>query len=150
MIVVIYGQPHSGKTTLAKELCEGIDPLRFPVNIDGDKLRSLFNNKDFSREGRIKNLNRASDIAVFLNSIGHDPVLSLVYPYKETRDYLNSLCDDVKWIFLTYHEIRGREKFHVEDFEEPENESYLHLPTSEMTKDNCLNSIKEYIIKNPL
>jgi len=147
MIVVIFGQPHSGKSTLADELYKGINPLKLPINIDGDQLRDIFKNKDFSKEGRIKNLNKASDIALFLNSIGYNPILSLVYPYKETREYLNSLCDNVKWIYLTYDEVRGRETFHVKDFEEPENENYLHLSTSEMTKENCLYSIRKYITK---
>jgi adenylylsulfate kinase len=79
MIIVLFGQPHSGKSTLAAELDAH--------NIDGDKLRELFSNKDYSREGRIKNLNRASDIAHYLNSVGEPVVLSLVYPYKEARDY---------------------------------------------------------------
>ena len=51
MIIVLFGQPHSGKTTLAKQ---------FPSSrtIDGDELRELFANKDYSKEGRIRNLNR--------------------------------------------------------------------------------------------
>jgi len=104
MIIVFFGQPHSGKTTLAKELLT-IGEFASSVHIDGDNLRDLFQNKDYSKEGRIKNLNRASDIAVYLNTRLHsDVILSLMYPYQETRDYLNSLCTDVIWIYLTYDE----------------------------------------------
>jgi len=113
MIVVLFGQPASGKTTLAKKLmAEGFH------HIDGDHLRDVFKNKDYSREGRIKNLNRASDIAHYFEfAESRKVVLSLVYPYKEAREYLSQLNSSVKWIYLTYQEDRGRDQFKVEDFE---------------------------------
>jgi adenylylsulfate kinase-like enzyme len=141
MILVLFGQPNCGKTTLAKLLPEF-------HNIDGDKLRDLFQNKDFSREGRIKNLNRASDIAHYLNNNGTNVVLSLVYPYKEARDYLNSLTNDVKWVYLTYEIDRGREKFHVQDFEYPEQGEALYLNTEWMTEEECITEINKYINGN--
>jgi adenylylsulfate kinase-like enzyme len=134
MITVLFGQPHSGKSTIAKQL-KG-------HNIDGDSLRDLFLNKDYSKEGRIKNLNRASDIAIYLDSIGYSVILSLVYPYKEARDYLNSLCTEVNWIYLTYDEQRGRESFHVKDFDSPIEENILHLNTSKLSIEECVNKIK--------
>lgn len=140
MVVVIFGQPHSGKSTLADSLY-----LPFATNIDGDKLRELFSNKDFSREGRIKNLNRASDITVFLNSTHKNVILSLVYPYKEARDYLNSLCSDVVWVYLTYDEKRGREEFHVKDFEEPIGEDVLSINTTKNDVRECIQMIKKRI-----
>ena len=137
MIIALFGQPHCGKSTLANEL-KG-------HNIDGDKLRELFKNKNFTREGRIQNLNRASDIAHYLNSGGTDVILSLVYPYKEAREYLNSISDNVAWIYLTYEGERGRENFHVGDFETPENEQVLHLDTSKLTIEECTFKIQEYV-----
>ena len=142
MIIVLFGQPHSGKSTIANRILASTDTF---VNIDGDKLRELFVNKDYSREGRIKNLNRASDIAHFLNATGSNIILSLVYPYKEARNYLRSLTDDVYWIHLTYEGERGREKFHVKDFDYPEDEGVLHLNTSSSSVDLCLEIINNYI-----
>lgn len=140
MILVLFGQPHCGKSTLARKL---VDDTSW--NIDGDQLRDVFKNKDFSREGRLRNLNRASDIAVYMNSLGSDIVLSLVYPYKEARDYLNGLSDDVKWVYLTYEGERGRENFHVKDFEIPTEERILHLDTSRLSISECVESIKRYV-----
>jgi gluconate kinase len=138
VIIVIFGQPHSGKTTLA-------NLIDADFYIDGDHLRRLFQNKDYSKQGRISNLNRASDIATYLHYNGNKVVLSLVYPYKEARDYLNSLSTNVKWIYLTYTEPRGREEFHVSNFEEPELESFLQINTDNLTIEECINQIKLYV-----
>lgn len=140
MIVVLFGQPHSGKSTLADNLY-----MPFSTNIDGDKLRELFSNKDFSREGRIKNLNRASDIATFLDSTNKNVIVSLVYPYKEARDYLNSICSNVVWVYLTYDGERGREKYHVIDFETPIEENVLSINTSKTSIKDCIKLIKNNI-----
>jgi|688.fasta_scaffold09165_8 adenylylsulfate kinase-like enzyme len=142
MILVLFGQPNSGKTTLADEIMK----IRYTsIHIDGDKLREIFINKDYSKEGRLKNLNRASDIATFINQIGDDVIMSLVYPYKEARDYLNSLNKDICWVYLTYEGERGRESFHVSDFDEPtEDEKILHLNTSKETMTDCINKIIKY------
>ena len=142
MIIVLFGQPHSGKSTIANEILARTTSF---VNIDGDKLRELFVNKDYSREGRIKNLNRASDIAHYMNSIRNNVILSLVYPYKEARDYLNSLTNDVHWVHLTYEGERGRESFHVKDFEMPTEERILHIDTSSTSLKECLKLIDEYV-----
>jgi adenylate kinase family enzyme len=133
MIVVLFGQPASGKTTLAKKLIDN----NFH-HIDGDSLRDVFKNKDYSREGRIKNLNRASDIATYLDSKGMDVVMSLVYPYLEARTYLNDLVPDVKWIYLTYKGERGRENFHVTDFDYPIGENVITIDTTNQSEDESL------------
>jgi adenylylsulfate kinase-like enzyme len=140
MIIVLFGQPHSGKSTLAAK-------LDFH-NIDGDGLRELFANKDYSREGRIKNLNRASDIAHYINSVEDSVVLSLVYPYKEARDYLKSLTNDILWVYLTYSGERGRENFHVKDFETPDEEDVLSLDTSKLSIQECVSAILFRLIFN--
>ena len=138
MIVVLFGQPASGKTTLAKKLvAEGFH------HIDGDELRELFANKDYSREGRIKNLNRASDIARYLHHKGHNVVLSLVYPYEEAREYLSKLTKGVRWIYLIYQEDRGRDQFKVADFEPPQKDDVdLIINTSNTSIEDSVDKIK--------
>ena len=138
MITVLFGQPHSGKTTLSQK-------LEADYYIDGDHLRTMFQNKDYSRQGRINNLNRASDIATYLHYNGENVVLSLVYPYQETRNYLNNLVPGVKWIYLTYEIDRGREQFHVADFEHPADDEALYLNTEWTNEEDCIKQIKEYV-----
>lgn len=130
MIIVLFGQPGSGKTTLSTK-------IEADFYIDGDHLRNMFKNKDYSKQGRINNLNRASDIATYLHYNGNDVVLSLVYPYKEARDYLNSLVPDVKWIYLYYKGERGRENFHVKDFDSIE-ENVISIDTTNQSIDDSL------------
>ena len=137
MIIVLFGQPACGKTTLAKKIAENDF-----VHIDGDDLRDIFKNKDYSREGRIKNLNRASDIAKYLSYKGSNVVLSLVYPYEEARKYFDSLTK-VKWIYLIYQEDRGRNQFKVEDFELPNRDDIdLMINTSNTSVEDSVEQIK--------
>ena len=139
MIIVIFGQPASGKTTLAKKfIAEGFH------HIDGDELRETFKNSDYSREGRIKNLNRASDIAHYLDKVKNSNIiLSLVYPYEEARQYFIKLNRGVKWIYLIYQEDRGRDEFKVADFELPHMDDVdLILNTSVDSVEVCTDKIK--------
>jgi adenylylsulfate kinase len=120
MITWFYGQPGSGKTTLAKALLEKIDA----IHIDGDDVRTVFNNKDYSKEGRIKNLTLINNIVRFLDHKGFNIVASVVSPFQEVRDQLLDL--DIKYYYVTTTEIRGRENYFVESLEIGENDIILN------------------------
>ena len=139
MVIVLFGQPCSGKTTLANQ-------IEADFYIDGDHLRNMFSNKDYSKQGRINNLNRASDIATYLHYNGNKVVLSLVYPYKEAREYLNSLVNDIFWVYLTYEGERGREANHVADFDLPYYDDLnVMINTSATSEEDSLDLIKKFI-----
>ncbi len=146
MITVIFGQPHSGKTTLAKEVQSELfleRGISTPI-IDSDDIAEIFKNKDLSKEGTIKNLNRISDIATFMNNKYYEVIVSSVYSIKESREYLEELCKgQVMWVYLKYYDIRGRESSHVKDFEYPENElqNLLTLNTTTNTIKECTEEI---------
>jgi adenylylsulfate kinase-like enzyme len=144
MILVFFGQPHSGKTTLANEFQRQLFILErasYPI-IDGDEIKLIFKNKDYSREEGIKNLNRISDISTFLAHQYRAVMVSAVYPIKEAREYLESIHEDIVWVYLTYNEVRGREQFHVEDFHEPEKlKNLVKIDTTKNSIEDCIQKI---------
>ena len=146
MVIVLLGQPHSGKSTLAEKLM-----VEFGTHhIDGDNFRSLFKNTDYSKQGRINNLKKACDIGYYLvkNEFTEVLIYSMVFPYKEVRDYLKQLIPDAKLFYLHYKEPRGREANHVSDFEFPSTEEAYYIDTDKYTIEESLLLIKIELWKN--
>ena len=147
MIILFFGQPASGKTTLADALVKKLSSKLLYhsfVRIDGDKWREVTNNKNYSKEGRMANLKGAFDMAIYLDNDGYTPVLSFVSPYKELRDYLKSKNKVIE-IFLECDADRGRNDFHVKDFEE--HTDGLRINTNLYQIDDCLEKITNYFYK---
>lgn len=148
MIILLFGQPASGKTTLADIIAKGWENRKlFTIRIDGDKWREITKNKDYSKEGRIRNLKGAFDMALYLEQEGFTVILSFVTPYKELRDYLKSNANELFQIFLEYKGGRGRDDKFAEDFEIPSPEECLLLNTSELSIDQSLETISDYLSK---
>lgn len=139
MIIWLTGQPGSGKTTLANELLNAIKEKK-SINIDGDDLRLLNKNKDFSKEGRIKNISTAISIARFLASKNYICILSIVAPYKFLRDELKEEFSFLE-VYLFTDEIRGREDYFADDYEEPTDSKTLRLDTGKLTIKESANEI---------
>lgn len=144
MIIWLFGQPCSGKTTLAHELK---DIVKRPHLIDGDVFREIFKNKIYGREGRIENIRKATIVARYMENCGFNVICSFVTPYKSMRDEIFESCKDLKFIYLDYQGERGRESFHVEDFDIPsdKDENFLHLRTSDLTINDCISKIKSIL-----
>ena len=138
MIYYLIGQPHAGKTTLSKLLKQHLYPQNI-IQIDGDEIRDIFQNKDYSEQGRRKNIQRAQDIAKFLNSKGFDVIMSLVSPYKDLRDELKS-TSNVTEVYIHTNDVRGRESFHVENYEKP-TEDYISIDTSGVSEFTSLGEL---------
>jgi adenylylsulfate kinase-like enzyme len=142
MIINITGQAGSGKTTLAGELEKYVVN---PIIIDGDDLREIFINKDYSEEGRRKNITNAYNIARFLEAKGFTPIIALISPYLDLREDLKN-HSTVSEIYLTTSQIRGREHFFAQGYIQPE-ENYLLINTDNQL-DQCVEEILIYITEN--
>lgn len=145
MILLFFGQPASGKTTLADILANNMIDRRL-IRIDGDKWRDITKNKDYSKEGRLRNLKGAFDMALYLEKEGYTVVLSFVTPYQELRDYLKNNAEKFSQIYLEYPGGRGRDERFAPDFEVPTDDC-LSLKTSELSIDECLDKISNYLTK---
>lgn len=139
MIHWFYGQPGSGKTTLAKAMISNSPQLEFKkyIHIDGDEMRDIFNNKDYSKEGRLNNLRNVNNIARFLEYKGYDVFVSVVAPYNDIRDELRDL--DVNYYYVHTTETRGREDYFASDFEF--NDSDIKINTTNKSVTQSLNEV---------
>ena len=147
MIIWLTGQPGSGKTTIAKEILT-TGPLCQWFHIDGDDIRELFDNKDYSETGRRKNIELAQQLAQYLNSIGKKVVVSLVSPYKDQRDkFKEKMGDNLVEVYVHTTEVRGRENFFVSDYQQP-IENYLDMDTTNETLEESVQKVLDYA-KNP-
>lgn len=143
MIIWLTGQPASGKTTLAKEIIKELKSSNQHIkiiNLDGDDLRSINKNKDYSKAGRIKNISTAISIVRFLCNKKYHCVISIVAPYKFLRDELKSEFNFLE-VYLYTNEIRGREHYFAKDYEVPTDKNTMRLDTGKLTKKECLNEI---------
>lgn len=124
MIYLFIGQPGTGKTEMAGRLVEKLG--KGTVWIDGDDLREIFPNTDYSYSGRIRNIEKAFTIARFMSVKGHDVVISMVCPYRAIREDLKT-NNDVKEVLFTRHHFSGKDKFHVHSFENPVDTYYTFV-----------------------
>lgn len=146
MIYWFTGQPGHGKTVLSNLLKDKLESMgRKVISVDGDDIREIFVNKDYSKEGRYKNINLAQRISKFSHIKGFDVVASLVSPYRDLREEFKSeMGDSLIEIFVHTTEIRGRENFHVQEYETPIN-NYIDIDTTDKSPEESLNEILEKI-----
>lgn len=140
MIYWFTGQPAHGKTVLGKKLhrylqTEKKNWRKDVFHLDGDHLREITVNKDYSEQGRINNIRNAQMICEYLHINDCDVVVSLVAPYKWLRDeFKDRMGDEVVEIYVHTSEPRERDHFKVEGYEPP-TEAFIDIDTTEDTPD---------------
>ena len=148
MIYSFIGQPHSGKTTLANHLKTALNvanPDRDVYILDGDLLRKVLDNKDNSEYGRRKNIDTTHAIARYLDSTEKfDVIIAMVSPYLDLREKLKLEAENIIEIYVYTTDVRGRENFHVKNFEKPEN-NFVYIDTTDVDELTSVNELLDKI-----
>lgn len=91
----LTGLPCSGKTTIAKELARNIHA----EILDGDDIRKIIKNVDFSHEGRKNHMLSVAEFAFILSKY-NNVVVSLVSPIKDVREEIKKRYPNLTEIYI--------------------------------------------------
>ena len=110
--------------------------------IDGDDMRELFSNKDYSIKGRVENVSTAQRIAHYLHNQEKDVIVSLVSPYIDQReDFKTLIGDDIKEIYVHTSDKRNKDSFKSIAYTPPQS-NYIDIDT---TIDTPIESLKKIL-----
>ena len=90
--LLVMGLPGAGKTYLSKSLSKMLDA----VWLHADMIRKVFNDWDFSLEGRLRQSKRMNDLAVENVKKGRFVIADFVCPTEKTRKNFNA--DYLIWV----------------------------------------------------
>lgn len=142
-IIWITGQPGAGKSTLGRALRTELQEAGQPVfMVDGDDLRALTDNADYSPAGREANIRRAQDIALYLSRQGQVVIVAVVAPFRWLREEFKARAN-VKEVYVHTSEVRGRENFHSSEYGAPESD-YLDLDTTNSSVSDGVDAIRTF------
>jgi adenylylsulfate kinase len=150
------GLSGSGKSTIATRVYDALVGRGVEAEyLDGDALREIFPNTGFTRPQREEHLRRTGYLASRLAAHGVTVVASFVSPYRESRDFVRSLCRDFVEIYVStpleecerrdvkglYARARRGEVPNftgIDDPYEPPEHPELTLDTRDLSLDECV------------
>ena len=142
-IIWITGQPGAGKSTLGRALLDDLKAKGHPVFlVDGDDLRALTANVDYSPAGREANIRRAQDIALYLSRQDQVAIVAVVAPFLWLREEFKRRAP-VREVYVHTSEVRGREHFHSDEYGVPESD-YLDLDTTNISVGEGVDRIRTF------
>ncbi|MEA3504674.1 MAG: adenylyl-sulfate kinase [Bacteroidota bacterium] len=166
-VIWCTGLSGAGKTTLAKGLEAALHDKGFLTQVlDGDNIRSgINNNLAFSEEDRMENIRRISEVSKLLIHSGVITINSFISPTEEIRAMAKSIIGDENFIEIFVNaslkiceqrDVKGLYKKAREGkiknftgidspFEHPANAD-LDINTGELTKDEALKKVLDYIL----
>lgn len=152
MVYWFTGQPCAGKTVLADmlkdylDLTKKLNPFSFTFRIDGDEMRELFANKDYTINGRVNNVGTAQKIAHYLHNQGHDVVVSLIAPYIDQREEFKKLLGVENMVEFYVHtaEIRERDHFKAIAYTAPISD-FVDIDTTFDTPEQSFEIVKKWV-----
>ena len=151
----LTGLPCAGKTTIAKELAKNIHA----EILDGDDIRKIIKNDDFSLEGRKNHMKSVAEFAFILSKY-NNVIVSLVSPIKSVREEIKSAYPNLTEIFIyadldtcKKRDVKGMYKLAMEGkiknftgvddiYEEPD-EKTTKIDTTKNSVEECVKIILE-------
>ena len=152
MVYWFTGQPGHGKTVLGKKLHKFLETekrnwRKDVFHLDGDHLREITNNKDYSEQGRRNNIKTAQTIVEYLHLNNCDVVVSLVAPFLDLREELkDKIGPDMVEIYVHCTDERPRADFKVKDYEPPQV-NFIDLDTTKDSPDLSFSKLINHLTK---
>ena len=147
----LTGQPAHGKTVLGKKLVELLRTekrnwRKQVFHLDGDDLRELTINKDYSEQGRINNIRNAQMIAEYLHKNGCDVVVSLVAPYHWLREEFKERIgsDNFQEFYVHTTQNRKSDTDYINEYESHTSD-FFDIDTTKDNPDQSFNKVVNYL-----
>jgi adenylylsulfate kinase len=159
------GLPCSGKSTLSWMLQKLLSGNGLPVEIlDGDEARQrLTKGLGFSKQDRDENVRRVAYVAKLLSRVGAVAIVSLVSPYRETRERVRKEIERFVEIHVrcplevcTKRDVKGQYakalKGEIQNFTgisdpyEPPINPEIVLDTDQNSPEECLKKIHDKLV----
>lgn len=150
----LTGLPCSGKTTIAKELAKNIHA----EILDGDDIRKIIKNDDFSLEGRKNHMMSVAEFASILSKY-NNVIVSLVSPIKSVREEIKKRYPNLTEVYIyadietcKKRDVKGMYKLALEGkiknftgvndiYEEPDKNLTTTVDTTKNNVSDCVNEI---------
>jgi adenylylsulfate kinase len=101
-VVWFTGLSGAGKSTIAQQVTYELRMRGLRVeHLDGDSIRTLFPNIGFTRDERDSHVRRVGFLASKLEEHGIFVVASFVSPYRESRDFVRSMCRNFVEVYVS-------------------------------------------------
>lgn len=101
LVVWFTGLSGAGKTTLADMAYDYLlNQGHKVVKLDGDVIREITPSVGFSKEARNEHIKNVGLMSAVLERHGFIVLVSLISPYKETRDFSRSMCSKFVEVYV--------------------------------------------------
>ena len=163
VVVWFTGLSGAGKTTIAAKLCQELSRRQVACeHLDGDVIRRFFPKTGYSRQDRDVHIRRVGYLASCLEKFGVCVVATLISPYKESREFVRSICQnyievhvstpievcesrDPKGLYARARKGEVTQFTGIDDPYDPPTNPDIAVNTAELSIDQAVNKVLELI-----